>query len=93
MSDDEAKTATEPAVQEPATEQPAAEQPAAEKPAADEPSVEEPVASSGKHDRSDDEDDGWIGPMPTEAVPVKKRKGTSDNVGVGCNPVAPIANT
>lgn len=38
--------------------------------------------TSGKHDRSDgsedeaNDDDGWIGPLPTEAVPTKKRKGT-----------------
>lgn len=43
------------------------------------PAAEEPTQTSGKHDRSDSsadeaDDDGWIGPMPTEAVPVKKRK-------------------
>lgn len=30
----------------------------------------------------DDEDEGWIGPMPTEAVPAKKRKGILPNVKV-----------
>lgn len=43
---------------------------------------DEPPQTSGKHDRSDGSDneagdeDGWIGPLPTEAVPTKKRKGT-----------------
>lgn len=35
-----------------------------------------PSATETPDEQEDDEEDGgWIGPMPTEAVPVKKRKG------------------
>lgn len=30
---------------------------------------------SDKSENNSDEEDGWIGPLPTEAVPVKKKKG------------------
>lgn len=32
--------------------------------------------ASDKSESGSDSEDGWIGPLPTEAVPVKKRKGT-----------------
>lgn len=30
----------------------------------------------GENNKSESEDEGWIGPLPTEAAPAKKRKGT-----------------
>lgn len=46
---------------------------------------DEPSASKRSHDSADDpkeEDDGensdsWVGPLPTDAAPTKKRKGIS----------------
>lgn len=34
-----------------------------------------PHETEEKPDKSDESSDDWVGPLPTEAVPVKKRKG------------------
>lgn len=34
-----------------------------------------PHESNDKPDDDNDSSDGWIGPLPTDAAPVKKRKG------------------
>lgn len=36
-----------------------------------------PHESDDKPDEEDDSNDGWVGPLPTDAAPVKKRKGNT----------------
>lgn len=44
----------------------------------DEPSASKrPHESDDKPGDDDDSSDGWIGPLPTDAAPVKKRKGNT----------------
>lgn len=41
----------------------------------DEPATKRPHQSDDKVEDDDESADGWIGPLPTDAAPVKKRKG------------------